>query len=150
RRLPSRCSWRRRSSTPSPRPTGRKPSCEPSSRKQRRRSSGRRRKVRHCVLVLVSPAAPPDAVPPDALGGATWLVEGAAGAVELPLLGAVEAEASVGSFHSGIFFTSSAVFEILKASFCPSHLNSSTGSATRWAPTPSTPPSLTTRRSIFF
>src|SRR5262249_6361764 len=67
-----------------------------------------------------------------------------------PLPPGLVAEAVLADFHSGIFFRSSAVLPILKPSFSPSHLKASTGSATRWLPTPSTPPSLTTKRSTVF
>src|SRR5690349_9284506 len=54
----------------------------------------------------------------------------------------------VAAFHSGIDFRSSADFVIRNAPLSASHLNSSTGSATWCAPIPTTPPALTTRRSI--
>src|SRR5579872_6937359 len=50
--------------------------------------------------------------------------------------------------HSGIAFSSSVVLVRRNASRVVSQLNWSTGSATSWPPTPSTPPDFTTRRSI--
>src|SRR5216684_4203908 len=51
-------------------------------------------------------------------------------------------------FHSGIFFSSSSVLAILKPPLPASQRNWSIGNATSWAPTPSTPPAPTTRRSM--
>src|SRR5262249_11340548 len=62
--------------------------------------------------------------------------------------GALLPLAVCGAFHSGIVFSSSLDLPILKAPLSASHLKSSSGSATRWPPTPATPPVLTTRRSM--
>src|SRR5215469_14918069 len=59
-------------------------------------------------------------------------------------------EPTLAAFHSGMFFSSSVVFDSLKPSLVLSQLNWSTGIATLWPPTPSTPPAFTTRRSIDF
>src|SRR6266851_9385078 len=80
------------------------------------------------------------------------VLDGAVGGRE-PLAGAVvepEPLAAPGlpaDFHSGIFFSSSSVLAILKPPLPASQRNWSIGNATSWAPTPSTPPAPTTRRS---
>src|SRR5262249_9128020 len=114
-----------------PRRRGPLPGRQAPSRQARGSKGGQSPTAGYCV-------EPAPLVPVPAPGGL-----GAEGGCELP-------EAVLSDFHPGIFFKSSAVLPILKRSFPPSHLNASTGRATRWLPTPSTPPSLTTRRSTFF
>src|SRR5712691_9163949 len=53
------------------------------------------------------------------------------------------------STHSGIDFRLAVVIDSVNAPLPRSHLNWSTGMATRWPPTPRTPPEVTTSRSIF-
>src|SRR5205085_2392049 len=53
------------------------------------------------------------------------------------------------SIHSGICFRAASVMPSLKTPRSASHENWSTGTATRWPPTPRTPPAVTTSRSIF-